>query len=343
MSDYKEFRRRSMKRRMWKRVCRTGLVVLAAAVLLAGGWFGLRSIGLVPHSEAPSSSVTGQLPASSVAQPTAQPTAVPAAVSADGLAAANTTDADWNRMDYPIRVLNTTVQGQDDGTTAMDYRLAGQPGGTGVAELSYFDGVTFLGDSLTQGLQIYTTGLPNAKYCAYKGAGPQTVVNNTMAKRTDGRQEIPLEALVASAPNQIYILFGTNVLVRNTSYDGFLAYYSQMIDMIQQALPGIPIYVQSITPVRPELRRTSPGLYKERLQRINDELAALALTKGCYFVNLWEALADENGDLRADISQGDGYHIKPDGYTLWIEYLRNHTEYTRSVAYVPGTSYYVEQ
>ncbi|MBQ7859295.1 MAG: lipase [Faecalibacterium sp.] len=342
MSNYKEFRRRSIKRRLRKRILRTMLVVLLAGVVLAGGWFGIKQLGLLPQGGASSSSspVSSDPVGSSQAVPTPVPTMPPPQ---NDLAAANTTDADWNRMDYAVRTLNTTVQGQDDGTTAMDYRLAGQPSGTGITELSYFDGVTFLGDSLTQGLQIYTTGLPNAKYCAYKGAGPQTVVNNTMAKRTDGRQEIPLEALVASAPNQIYILFGTNVLVRNTSYDGFLAYYSQMIDMIQQALPGIPIYVQSITPVRPELKRTSPGLNKERLQRINDELAALALSKGCYFVNIWEALADENGDLKAEIAQSDGYHIKPDGYTLWIEYLRTHTEYIRNVAYVPGTSYYVEQ
>ena len=342
MSNYKEFRRRSIKRRLRKRILRTMLVVLLAGVVLAGGWFGIKQLGLLPQGGASSSSspVSSDPVGSSQAVPTPVPTMPPPQ---NDLAAANTTDADWNRMDYAVRTLNTTVQPQGDGTTAMDYRLAGQPSGTGITELSYFDGVTFLGDSLTQGLQIYTTGLPNAKYCAYKGAGPQTVVNNTMAKRTDGGQEIPLEALVASAPNQIYILFGTNVLVRNTSYDGFLAYYSQMIDMIQQALPGIPIYVQSITPVRPELKRTSPGLNKERLQRINDELAALALSKGCYFVNIWEALADENGDLKAEIAQSDGYHIKPDGYTLWIEYLRTHTEYIRNVAYVPGTSYYVEQ
>ncbi len=336
MSDYREFRRRSIQRKIWKRVYRTLLVVLAAAVLLGGGWFALRRLGVLgrPASSQPQSA------AGSAAQPQPTPAATPEPQ--NDLAVAHA-DADWNRADYAVRTLDETVQGQDDGTTAMDYRLAGQPGGSGVVELSYFDGVTFCGDSLTQGLQIYETGLPNAHYCAYKSQGPQAFVNGTECKTVRGTTEIPMEALVASSPNQVYILLGTNVLVRDNSYDGFLAYYGQMLDMIREALPTTTIYVQSIIPVRPEVRQKSPGLYKERLQRINDELAALALQKGCYFLDLWEALADENGDLRAEVAQPDGIHLKPDGYTLWVDYLRTHTAYTPGAPYVPGTSYYIEQ
>lgn len=52
-----------------------------------------------------------------------------------------------------------------------------------------------------------------------------------------------------------------------------------MLDMISQALPNTQIYVQSITPVRPEVRSSHPGLYKERLCEINNELAAIALER----------------------------------------------------------------
>lgn len=336
MSDYQEFRRRSIKRRMWKRIYRTALVIAVLAVLVAGGWFAAGRLGLL-RPDAPQSS---QSQPAGEPEPTPEQTPPPQ----DELAAAHTTDADWNRLDYPVRTLNTAVQPQiDDGSTAMDYRLAGRSGESGTVELSYFDGVTFVGDSLTQGLQIYDTGLPNAHYCAYRGAGPQAFVTGAECTRVDGQKEIAMDALVASAPNQVYILLGTNVLVRDGSYEGFLGYYGQMLDMIRTALPATTIYVQSITPVRPEVRQEKPGLYNERLQRINDELAALALQKGCYFIDLWEALADENGDLRADIAQPDGYHIKPEGYTLWIEYLRSHTAYTPGVPYVAGTSYYIEQ
>ena len=53
--------------------------------------------------------------------------------------------------------------------------------------------------------------------------------------------------------------------------------------------------------------------------------AAIALEKDCYFLNLWEVLADENGDLNESYAQPDGYHVKPDGYSVWVEYLAAHT------------------
>ena len=62
------------------------------------------------------------------------------------------------------------------------------------------------------------------------------------------------------------------------------------------------------------------------------QLAAIALEKNCAFLNLWEVLADENGDLKAEYAQKDGYHVKPEGYTVWVDYLRTHTVTTTTAA-----------
>lgn len=184
-----------------------------------------------------------------------------------------------------------------------------------------------MGDSLTQGLQIYDTGLPGAQFCAYKGVGPNAFVNGTSCKRVDGVTEIPLDALTAQQPKAVYVLLGSNVLGQDTDYTSFLTYYRLMLDMISQALPDAKIYVQSITPVRPEVsaQANHAGLNRDRLCHINNELAAIALEKNCYFLNLWEVLADENGDLIESYAQPDGYHIKPEGYAAWVDYLCSHT------------------
>lgn len=121
---------------------------------------------------------------------------------------------------------------------------------------------------------MYSTGLPEASYCAYKGIGPSAVVNSTTCTRRDGTKEVPMEALAAHQPKVLYILLGTNVLNRDDDYSNFLTYYRLMLDMVTQTLPNTQIYVQSITPVRPDVRATHPGLYKERLCEINNELAA---------------------------------------------------------------------
>lgn len=315
MADYQEYRRRVLGRRRRRAL---GIAALVALVLFLAVGGALLWGRMARRSEA-------QPPA---ADEPAEP-AVPA-------------DAEWNHLDYAAQA-GGTVQRRADGTTAMDSRLAALPE-NGVVELSYFGSVTFVGDSITQGLELYETGLPNAHYCAYKGVGPSAIVNGTVCKRADGTEEVPMDALLASAPRAVYLLLGTNVLTRDTDYSGFLAYYGSMIDMLRAALPNAEVYVQSVTPVRPEVSQEEnhTGMYRERFCQVNNELAALALEKGCHFLDLWEVLADENGDLRAEYAQPDGYHLRPEGYEAWVQYLRTHTAYTPWAEYQPGTSYKIE-
>ena len=78
-------------------------------------------------------------------------------------------------------------------------------------------------------MQLYEEGMQNAMFCAYKGVGPNVIVNGTTCKRADGVAEVPLEALTAQQPRAIYVLLGTNVLGRDTDYSSFLTYYRLML------------------------------------------------------------------------------------------------------------------
>ena len=304
MADYQEYRRHVLHRR-WRRMFATFLA-LVMLVLLCGVWVLWRQLYPTPPSR--------QEP-----QITLLEQALP--------------DASWRTLSYE----NSTalqVQTRADGSTAMDFRLASMPvTESEPVDLSYFDSAVFLGDSLTQGLQIYDTGLPNAHYCAYRGVGPNAVVNGTTCTRIDGVQEVPLEALASYAPKSVYILLGTNVLTQDTDYTSFLNYYSLMLDNIRALLPDADIYVQSITPVRPEVSAGAghSGMYGARFIRVNNDLAALAVEKGCYFLDLWEVLADANGDLKVEYAQPDGYHLLPEGYAAWVSYLRTHVAHTEIV------------
>ena len=304
MADYQEYRRHVLHRR-WRRMFATFLA-LVMLVLLCGVWVLWRQLYPTPPSR--------QEP-----QITLLEQALP--------------DASWRTLSYE-RSTAYQVQTRADGSTAMDFRLASMPvTESEPVDLSYFDSAVFLGDSLTQGLQIYDTGLPNAHYCAYRGVGPNAVVNGTTCTRIDGVQEVPLEALASYAPKSVYILLGTNVLTQDTDYTSFLNYYSLMLDNIRALLPDADIYVQSITPVRPEVSAGAghSGMYGARFIRVNNDLAALAVEKGCYFLDLWEVLADANGDLKAEYAQPDGYHLLPEGYAAWVSYLRTHVAHTEIV------------
>ena len=298
MADYQEYRRRILHRR-WRRV----FIIVALLALLAL----LSAIGIlwkVLHRER-----------------------VDTALSQNTILRQVTTDNTWNTVSYPL-ARQLRVQTLEDSTeTALDFRMAALPASAPV-EKSWFAQASFVGDSLTQGMQLYEEGMQNAMFCAYKGVGPNVIVNGTTCKRADGVAEVPLEALTAQQPRAIYVLLGTNVLGRDTDYSSFLTYYRLMLDMLSQTLPNAKIYVQSITPVRPEVCQKSghEGLNRDRLCQINNELAAIALEKNCYFLNLWEVLADENGDLIESYAQPDGYHLRPAGYAAWTDYLCSHTE-----------------
>ena len=78
----------------------------------------------------------------------------------------------------------------------------------------------------------------------------------------------------------------------------------------------------------------------ERVQGLNQQIAKLAYDRGMYFLDLYEALADDTGALSAAYSAGDGLHLNADGYGAWREYLITHTVYRPGVLYVPGSPYY---
>ena len=223
-----------------------------------------------------------------------------------------------------------------------DWRMNALPAVPAV-ELSYFDTATFVGDSLTQGLELYSTGLPNAHYCAYKSIGPNAIVNKMTLTRANGAQEVALDALVASQPDYVYMLLGTNSLVSVGNDDSFIAYYSAMIDMFKEALPeGVIYYVQAIPAVAADVVRAKPGLDNARIQQINCRLAQLAMEKGCYFIDLQEALTGPDGNQIAEYAARDGIHYNAQGYQAWVDYLRTHTAYNKRNPYVGGNPYKID-
>ena len=226
-----------------------------------------------------------------------------------------------------------------------DSRMAALPA-LGTVERSHFDTVTFLGDSITEGMECYATGYQNAHVRAYRGAGPESVVYNTTVKdHIRNVQEPAFDAVVETQPDALYILFGTNTLVNGSEDTAtkFITYYEKMIDMFHESLPNVPIYVQSIPPVRPAAAEKKPGLASDVLRGVNEQLAQLAASKGCVYLDLWEALADGEGNLKEMIAAPDGVHLSAgNGYGAWVTYLRNHAKYSASNSWTMGSAYSAE-
>ena len=223
---------------------------------------------------------------------------------------------------------------------AYDASVIRQPS-CGQVDLSYFADAAFLGDSLTVGFSDYQINLGGALICGYTGVGPDAIVNRSAVKSPTRGQEVALDVLAAARPKKLYILLGTNTLTTLGASDRFLAYYGQMLDMLREALgEDCVIYVQSIPPVRPSAAAEKPGLASDVLRGVNEQLAQLAASKGCVYLDLWETLADGEGNLKEMLAAPDGVHLSAgNGYGAWVTYLRNHAKYSADNSWTMGSIY----
>ena len=164
---------------------------------------------------------------------------------------------------------------------------------------------------------------------AYKSISPKFILDGGTANNYNGVEEVTKDAIAAEQPDNIYLLLGTNAVLAQED-DAFLHYYGELMDWLRQTFPEVPIYVQSITPVTAEEEAQKPRLANDHLRQLNDQIAKMAVERGFYFVNVQEALTDNDGYLRADyVGTYDGVHMNPAGYAEWADYLLRHTAYSK--------------
>ncbi len=224
-------------------------------------------------------------------------------------------------------VWNTPVPLAQPVPAVGDTRLLAVPENGRLSD-DYFRDALFIGDSVTQGFGVYPEYKDWMRVCAYKGIGPQNVLQNVVGQRPDNTpiemwDDIKTQQGVAN----IYVLFGANALLAQSD-EAFLKYYGDLLDLLRGHFPNVPIYVQSLTPTTQAYGQRRPALARDHLCAVNEAVAQMAASRGMYYVDLWEALADTEGYLREELS-GDGLHLHDGGkYRPWLDYLASHTVYS---------------
>ena len=246
-------------------------------------------------------------------------------------AASSAQTADFGPLQQP-EVTYTTP-------TAAQYAL----GENGRVDVFYFDDALFIGDSITQGFQVYSSGITNAHYAAYVGAGPKQLMSGTVTN-VNGEMVKAIDEILAANPTKVYILLGTNSL-SSLDDEAFLKYYEDFLDYLSPQLPaGTVYYLQAIPPATAEKSAGDESYASARIQQLNEQIAAMAYRRGWHYLDLFGALADENGVLRADVTAGsDGVHLNSAGYAAWKDFLLTHTAYSPSSPYIAGSPYLTAQ
>ena len=192
-------------------------------------------------------------------------------------------------------------------------------------EMDYFSDALFIGDSRTDGLQIYS-GIKGATFYCYKGLNIFDMSKRQVVEVNGGKYTV-VEALEKGPQyKKIYISLGVNEL-GYPGTDSFYKAFKSFLEEVKSAQPDAIIYLQNLVPVNPEIcaQKNQPSyVNNDRVADFNSVFPKLAEECQVALVDVKTALSDENGILPAEATV-DGVHFTKAWYQKWLEYLMCHT------------------
>lgn len=199
---------------------------------------------------------------------------------------------------------------------------------TAAVDMSYFSDALFIGDSRTEGLQLYS-GIEGATFFCYKGITIFDVMKDDPKKLIDidGTSYSIVDALTHESGKfkKVYISLGINEL---GYYDdqGFHDKFAALIDHIRATQPDAIIYLQNQVPVNPTLCAKNWPSYvnNDKVAVYNSIFSQLAVEKEVVLLDVATALSTPEGIL-AQENTVDGVHFTKSWYQEWLSYLMCHT------------------
>ncbi len=128
-------------------------------------------------------------------------------------------------------------------------------------------------------------------------------------------------------PRRLFLNIGTNDLSdASISMAEIMERYDQILNRVEKALPETEIYLMAYYPINYEAaaEEMKPCLLvrtNEKIARANEEVRKLAEHHGARYIDVNDALKDEQGRLKAEYTI-EGMHIKEEGYrAIWPTFL----------------------
>lgn len=181
----------------------------------------------------------------------------------------------------------------------------------------YFTDAVFIGDSRTQGLQLFS-GLTSTHYLCAKGATVASIYSDSKVKTASGAVPV-MTALHHISFSKVYIMLGVNEL--GWVYPKtFTNQYAKVIQDIRAMNPDAKIVLQSILPVSAAQEAKHGYINNERIAEYNALIQKLAADNGCTYLNVAEAVTASDGCM-ADALTSDGLHLNKPGCQRWLQYL----------------------
>ncbi len=126
-----------------------------------------------------------------------------------------------------------------------------------------------------------------------------------------------LEPILEGRPSKLFLMIGTNDLGTGVPHDTIVARYATLLDRFASETPSTTVYVQSVLPRAAD--------YRERIERLNQALRAMAAERGLTYIDLYPAFLAEDGSIRDELTF-DEIHLTGDGYREWHRLLEPHLD-----------------
>ncbi len=186
---------------------------------------------------------------------------------------------------------------------------------------SWFKDAAFVGDSRMEGIMNYASFEHSSVY-THVGLNVADVFTKPYIETSSGTVTVAEALDNDESYGKVYVMLGINELGWY-NLDKFIEYYGKIVDLLRETHPEAQIYVISILPVGQKAAESSSMLTNERVVMFNERILAMCTEKQVYYVNGFEALA-ENGTLPDDASP-DGVHMQPSYCRKLTDYLLTHT------------------
>lgn len=129
-------------------------------------------------------------------------------------------------------------------------------------------------------------------------------------------------------PSKVFLLIGTNDIYKDKTVEEISENVEEIVKKIKENRPYCQIYIESIYPINDsddeKIDKESVNIRtNDYIKKINKEYKRIAKEQKATYINLYDKLIDEEGNLKLEYTK-EGLHLTDKGYEVVTEELNKY-------------------
>lgn len=202
-----------------------------------------------------------------------------------------------------------------------------------IEDISYFDDVVFIGDSVSLSLYNYNKKYNELGGARFLVAGSLSSMNALFPTSSsyschpylNGKRVRLEDGVAALGSKKVYIMLGMNDI--SMGVDRAVENYTRVLELILEKSPDCRLIIQSTTPLARGSTSQSRSLNNTTIDSFNQKMLELCRERHWYFLDVASVMKDSEGYLKREFCSDYprmGLHLTYNADSVWIEYIKNH-------------------